>query len=307
MRTGTSLAAALAALLLGTTAAAPLTRAPAPPAVRGTTARAVRSAPPPPLPPLLPGHRIVAYYGNPLDPRMGILGQGSPQAMLNALAAQGQAYQALDPARPVIDALELVAVVAQAEPGPHGTYRQRMPYRLIRAELALARSRGDLLILDVQPGRSPVAAEVQYLEPFLAQPDVELALDPEFDMNRIPGGIPGQEFGTMSAASINGAMAVLSRLVQQDHLPPKVLIVHQFLHRMVPDWEDIHPLPGVSFVMDTDGFGNPALKLANYRRFITDQPVGYGGIKLFYSQDTPLLSPAQVLALTPPPAVIIYQ
>jgi hypothetical protein len=100
---------------------------------------------------------------------------------------------------------------------------------------------------------------------------------------------------------------VLHQLVVQYHLPPKVLIVHQFLPEMVQHWQKIKPLPGVSFIMDTDGFGTPAEKIANYHAFITDQPIGYGGFKLFYTQDTPLMTPAQVLALKPPPLLVIYQ
>lgn len=311
MRIWVSLISAAGALLLGSTVTVPLARDPIPPPVSAHTRNSSRTKEPassPPMPaPLLPGHRIVAYYGNPLDPHMGVLGQGSPQEMLARLSQQAAAYQALDPSHPVIKALELVATVAQGSPGPDGTYRLRMPPSLIESELKLARSAHALLILDIQVGHSPVASEVAYLEPFLKQPDVELALDPEFDMNQIPGGIPGKEFGSMTASDINGAIEVLHQLVVEDHLPPKILIVHQFLPEMVPNWQDIRPMPGVSFVMDTDGFGNPGVKIANYHAFITDQPIGYGGIKLFYTQDTPLMSPAQVLALQPSPLLIIYQ
>lgn len=314
MRVWATFIGAAAAFVLGSSAlTVPLARDPVPPIAHAKSHHKHPSRKKAPvssqaLPvPLLPSHRIVAYYGNPLDPRMGVLGQGSPAQMLARLTQQANAYQSLDPAHPVIKALELVATVAQASPGPHGKYRLRMPPSLIESELQLARSAHALLILDIQVGHSPVAAEVAYLKPFLKQPDVELALDPEFDMNQTPGGIPGQEFGSMTATDINGAINVLHQLVVQDHLPPKILIVHQFLPQMIIDWQAIHPLPGVSFIMDTDGFGNPNIKIANYHAFITNQPIGYGGIKLFYSQDTPLMSPAQVLALSPSPLLIIYQ
>jgi hypothetical protein len=35
--------------------------------------------------------------------------------------------------------------------------------------------------------------------------------------------------------------------------------------------------------------------------------LAYSGFKLFYIQDTDLLQPAQVMALSPSPSVIIYQ
>lgn len=256
----------------------------------------------------LPGHRIVAYYGNPWAPGMGVLGQSTPAAMISRLDNQAAAYQRLDPATPVIPALELVADVAQAAPGPRGLYRQRMPYGVISQELALARRSHALLILDLQVGRSTVSAEVPYFLPFLAQPDVELALDPEFDMPI--GEVPGLWIGTMPASQINWASRYLSMLVARYQLPPKMLIVHEFASAMVPGWRQIHLQSGVQFVMDTDGFGLPAKKVGNYRAFITDQPIAparYGGIKLFYQADTPVLSPREVLALSPPPSLIIYQ
>jgi hypothetical protein len=41
--------------------------------------------------------------------------------------------------------------------------------------------------------------------------------------------------------------------------------------------------------------------------FIRDRPIEFGGIKLFYRQDDPLMTPADVVALTPSPDLIIYQ
>ncbi len=311
MRVGVSLASAAGAVLLASAVPTSLGSEPLPPRPHVVTHRRktvpVKKADAAPPPPLLPNHRIVAFYGNPLNARMGVLGQGTAQQMLSRLSEQAQAYDTLDPSHPVVEALELVAVVATASPGPGATYRLRMPPSLIESELKLARSAHALLILDIQVGHSPVAAEVAYLKPFLKQPDVELALDPEFDMNQLPGAIPGQQFGSMGATAINGAIRVLHDLVVKDHLPPKVLIVHQFLPTMVRHWQNIKPLPGVSFIMDTDGFGDPAVKIANYHAYIADQPIGYGGMKLFYTQDTPLMTPAQVLALKPQPLLVIYQ
>ena len=267
--------------------------------------------PSPMLPPpggWLPRRRIVAYYGNPLSPAMGVLGWYPAAQDMARLLAQAAAYTRVDPAQPALPAIDLVADVAQASPGPHGAYRRRMPYSLLNQELTLARQYHALLILEIQVGRSTVAQELPYFLPYLAQPDVELALDPEFDMP--PGEIPGKWIGTMSAAEINWAIAQMSDLVSRLHLPPKIVIVHQFTPGMVPDWRGIRVQPGVQFVMDTDGFGGQALKKNNYRRYIADQPippVRYGGIKLFYKYDTGLMTPTEVVALQPPPSLVIYQ
>ncbi len=267
---------------------------------------------PPPLPEpaagWLPAYRIVSYYGNPLSPAMGVLGWYPPAETMQKLTAQAAAYTAADPAHPAVPAIELVADVAQASPGSGGLYRLRMSSAMIAGELALARQNHALLILDLQVGRSTVEQEVPYFLPFLSQPDVMLALDPEFDMP--PGEVPGQEIGTMSATDINWAISYVSSLVRRLGLPPKIVIVHQFLPSMVTDWQAIRGQPGVQFVMDTDGYGGQGIKLANYQHFIADQPippVRYGGIKLFYKYDVNLMTPAQIVALQPPPSLVIYQ
>jgi hypothetical protein len=256
----------------------------------------------------LPGHRIVAYYGNPLSTGMGILGALPAGQMIARLRAQAAAYQNLDPQVPVQPALDLVADVAQGSPGPQGLWRARMPYSVIEQELALARDHGMLLMLDLQIGRSPVQKELPYFAPFLDQPDVEIALDPEFALNSTQ--IPDQQVGQLDASQINWAINYVAGLVREFNLPPKVFVVHEWLPGMVIDWQGVHPVPGIQFVMDTDGFGHQSRKIGNYHAFITDQPiqpVRYGGFKLFYTQDIHLMTPQQVLALNPSPLFILYQ
>jgi len=267
---------------------------------------------PPPVPEpaagWLPADRIVAYYGNPLSAAMGVLAWYPPAQAMRNLTAQAAAYAQADPTHPVVPAIELVADVAQASAGADGDYRQRMPYSLLNTELALARQTHALLILDIQVGRSTVQQELPYFLPFLSQPDVMLALDPEFDMP--PGELPGRSIGTMSATDINWAVSSMSTLVSRLGLPPKIVIVHQFTDDMVLDWQDIQLQSGVQFVMDTDGFGGQGIKLANYQRYIAQRPIppaSYGGIKLFYKYDIDLMTPAQVVALHPTPSLVIYQ
>jgi hypothetical protein len=56
-----------------------------------------------------------------------------------------------------------------------------------------------------------------------------------------------------------------------------------------------------------DGFGSPPAKTSKYQTFIRDARAEFGGIKLFYKYDRPLLQPDAVLSLDPPPDVVIYQ
>lgn len=251
-------------------------------------------------------NRLVSYYGHPWSDQMGVLGEyQEPQQMINALKEQAAEYTAIDPDRPAIPTIELIASVAQPTPGPDGLYLNRTPPEVIEEYAQLAEANDALLLLDVQIGYSTVAAEVEALRPFLERPYVHLAIDPEYDM--APGEVPGQQFGSTPAWEIKDAAETLSTIVQENNLPPKVMVVHQFRYDMITNKAALTPTPNVQTVLHADGFGAPATKINKYNLLVRDEPIQYGGFKLFYSQDTPLMTPQDVLALNPPPAVISYQ
>jgi hypothetical protein len=256
------------------------------------------------LPRLLDANLLVTWYGNPWSERMGILGRLEGEALAEGLTRQAAAYAAVT-SKQVIPAYELVAIIGQPQPGRDGGYRRRESREVIDRLLREARTAGFKLILDVQTGHSTVLTELSYLAPYLQEPDVYLALDPEFSMGA--GGVPGQRIGEMRADDVNDAIAVLECLEERYHLPPKVLIVHQFTTAMLPDKEKIWSTDMLDVVLVADGFGSPALKRHTYATVLRQHSLAYSGFKLFYRQDTDLLQPAQVLALTPSPSVIIYQ
>jgi hypothetical protein len=260
---------------------------------------------PDPRRPLLPEHRIVAFYGNPLAKEMGILGELAPLDMLKKLEQQAAVYQAADRTRTVLPALELVTPAAQGDPGEDGSYRARMRPDLIEQVAGWAESNHALLILDVQIGRSTVPEEINVLLPYLRRPYIHLALDPEFAIP--PGRVPGEVVGTLDAVAINGAIQTLANLVAQEHLPPKVLVVHRFTEGMVTNSSEIRPDPNVQVIVTMDGFGGPELKLAQYNEYVHNQRVQFAGIKLFYHHDVPLLMPDAVVDLDPFPDLVIYQ
>ena len=76
---------------------------------------------------------------------------------------------------------------------------------------------------------------------------------------------------------------------------------------MLPDKDKIWNSYVVDIVLSSDGFGSPALKRSTYGAVLRQHSLAFSGFKLFYIQDTDLLKPSQVVALTPPPAVVIYQ
>jgi hypothetical protein len=254
---------------------------------------------------LLPGCRVVAYYGNPMSKRMGILGEIKPDSMLARLAKQAAAYAAVDSGRPVLPALELIATVAQAGPGKSGLYRARMPDTLIARVMGWAEAHHYLVILDIQTGRSTMLAELQPLMKYLAKPYVHLALDPEFSIGT--KRIPGKVIGRIDAADVNAVSSVLATLVDSLKLPPKMLIVHRFTTPMLSNHDKIKLDPRVQIVIDMDGFGAPHLKYGSYKAYVRDRPVQFAGFKLFYKNDKPILTPQQVVEMDPVPLFIMYQ
>ncbi len=251
------------------------------------------------------GCRLVAYYGNPTSAGLGPMGQSPAPQMLSALTALTQRWQVADPQTRTRCALQLIAVVAQGSPGAGSLYRGRASAATINKVIGWGRERGCLTILDIQVGWSNVPAEVAYLERWLAMPDVHLALDPEWDMQ--PGAKPGSRIGTMSAADINSAIAVLDRLAVAHGLGPRLLIVHRFRSFMVSDPQSIKPTPNIRLVVNMDGFGPVAEKLSSYVVAQKGMPTSLTGMKLFFKLDRPLLGPGEVISLKPSPVFINYQ
>ena len=268
---------------------------------------------PRPLPgSLLPAKRVVAFYGNPLSKKMGILGEIPQDQMLAKLDAIAAQWRTADPGVPVQTALHLIVSVAQGLPGKDGMYRQRSDAGLIEKVYGWARSKGAITILDIQAGKSTIDSELPRLIPFLSRPDVHLGLDPEFYMhyNR-EGRAPGSKIGAMDARDVNHAIDQLAKLVTQYHLPPKLLVVHRFTTNMLQRADQIRLDPRVQVVINMDGWGQPWLKFDTYAKCEASEPVQYTGFKLFFHNDTkkgdPLLSPREVLALRPRPMYIQYQ
>lgn len=271
----------------------------------GAPLRLAAGSPPERPAALLPTSRVVTYYGNPLDKRMGILGQLPVGEMLARLQGEARAWSQADPASAVRPGLELVAAVASDYPGEDGRYCTRMPAALIERVIGWAHRRGWITILDVQVGRSSVRAELERLRPYLRRPDVHFAIDPEFQMRR--GLKPGQRIGSSDAEDVNVATILLAEIVDKYRLPPKLLLVHRFTDDMLRRREKVRLDPRVQVAVVMDGYGAPYAKRHIYRREITREPVEYAGIKLFYKNDRPMMSLAEVLKLEPVPRVIIYQ
>lgn len=259
---------------------------------------------------LLPFNRIVAYYGNFYSKGMGVLGQYPEEEMIQKLEATVAQWEAADPSTPVIPAIDYITIVAQGSAGKDGKYRARMPDDQIDHALALAERVHGIVILDIQVGLSNLQTELPIYEDYLKRPNVHLAIDPEFAMHG--GTPPGRVIGSFDASDINYAATYLAGLVHDNNLPPKILIVHRFTEDMVTNYKKITPLPEVQVVVDMDGWGDQAKKIGTYTHVVAAEPVQFTGFKLFYKNDllppsTGMLTPAQVLNLTPAAVFIQYQ
>ena len=275
---------------------------------QGAALPALELPPAQPPVPFLDVHRVVSYYGNPLSPQMGIVGEHEPDELIRRLRAQAAVYQSLSPDRTVVPAIHFIYAVAQASAGRDGLYLLRMDDELVQTWVRITRDHGLLLFLDIQFGRSTIDREFPHVAPYLAEPHVHLALDPEFAWG--PNEFPLQDIGHLDGEAVNRAQELLSQLVVDHSLPGKILVVHQFRRDMITNKAAIVPHERVELVIDADGFGSPAVKLDSWNTVIRDDNVQRAGIKLFYKQDAEsggLMSEADVMALIPTPVLIIYQ
>lgn len=252
---------------------------------------------------IFPTHRVVAYYGVPGDSRLGVLGAGPPDQIARRLERQAAAYRAAG--RAVLPALELITTVATGAPGADGRYSARLSRAVVRRYLDAARRVRALLILDLQPGLSNFLTEARVYASFLREPDVSLALDPEWQL--APGQTPGRQIGSTTAAAINQVSAYLARIVASGRLPQKLLIVHQFTPDMIRQRAQVRARAGLALTFNIDGFGDRPNKISKYRALSTPFPNTYHGFKLFYQQDLHLMSPGEVMSLHPRPSLVVYQ
>jgi hypothetical protein len=259
---------------------------------------------------IFPFKRVVAYYGNFYSKKMGVLGEYPEDVVIEKLKGEIKKWQAADTSVEVIPAIHYIAVTAQGSPGDGGKYRLRMGAAQIDKAINLAKKMNALVFIDVQVALSTLQEEIPQLEKYLKMPNVHLGIDPEFSMKT--GKKPGSVIGTMDADDINYTTGYLAKLVKDNNLPPKILVVHRFTQGMVTNYKQIKLQPEVQIVMDMDGWGHQARKFNTYKQFVHKEPVQFTGFKLFYKNDlreanSHVLTPAEVLKLKPQPIYIQYQ
>jgi len=278
---------------------------------------------------VLPAHRVVAFYAVPNAEPTGPAYEPTA-SMLAALRHQGAAYERLDPAHPVQLGIDLVVSVPDAFPGPQNSYSHHVDARTIRSYIDFCRNNGLLLFLDLNFGQSPIMDEVNFFLPYLERDAfVHLAIDPEWMFPR-RNGIPGVNLSNVRASDLNPIIEAVAAIPMRYHVPRKILIIHQYRpdgdglkdpydpgQAEIADKQHLLFDPRVDVVIHVDSVGGyPGDihdKMFQYSEWVQQdmEKYGnflYGGFKLFYQHEAKvrLMTPKEVLSLTPPPIVVTY-
>ena len=250
---------------------------------------------------------VVGFYGAHGICQMGILGCLSLDEISDVLDGYLRQYDELNgPDKSVIGALHYIADIAQSEPGELGDYVRHVELENVLEYANFCEREGLLLFIDLQVGWGDVSEHINRFLPLLRRPNVHLALDPEW-ATKYSGIPPGGDYiGRLTVAEIDAVQGILSDLVITHDLPRKALVVHQFLSIMLPD-EAFADIPEVDLIIDADGWGTPAAKLADFSQFSLGPSSEWPAIKLFFDWDDPLLEPTELMRLSFPPAYVIYQ
>ncbi len=255
---------------------------------------------------IFPTYRLVGFCGTPGAPALGQL-EGNLPRKAKALQAYADKYP--QDRKPLL-VFELIVVVVQSYQGADGKYRRRIDTSVIDDYLAAARQSKALLLLNIQPGQSDFMTELKRFDSYLHEPDVGVALDPEWAVKAKQK--PGVFYGQTTGATINEVAQYLSAIVKDANLPEKALVFHQLNRYVVKDESVLVQPPGVVVIKSVDGLGPKHAKILTYNDLMkTMAPGVHPGFKLFLDEDKRIggrvMSPAEVMALTPQPEYVMVE
>jgi hypothetical protein len=255
---------------------------------------------------MFPGRRLVAMYGHPGTPSLGVLGEQGVEAAVTRARRLARPYRSLS-AVPVVPAFELIATVAQRSAGSDGDFSGEATVAKLRPWVRAAARNGMYVVLDLQPGRAELLDQARRYRSLLLEPHVGLAVDPEWKLG--PRQRPGGQIGSIGAAEINRTSAWLATLTRNNDLPQKLFVVHQFRLSMIRHPERLRTdRPEIAVLIHMDGQGSVAQKHATWdavRRARPDKvPMGW---KNFFDEDSHVFTPAQTMAKRPRPLMVSYQ
>ena len=249
--------------------------------------------------------RLVAMYGHPSGPGLGVLGEQGPHEGIDRLRSIAEGYDA--DGSVVLPTFEIIATVASASAGADGDYSAETSRDVIRPWVELAAANDMYVVLDLQPGRTDYLRQAKIYEEFLRLPHVGLALDPEWRLR--PNEIHLRQIGTVDAVEINQLVEWLASIVREEALPQKLLILHQFRLQMITNRHLVETPPELAVLVHMDGQGPISTKYSTWN-VLTREPDAdrfYWGWKNFYDEDFPTATPEQVLELVPSPLFVSFQ
>jgi hypothetical protein len=255
---------------------------------------------------LFPGRRMIALYGHPGTPSLGVLGEQPLAAAVTRVQGLADQYDRLVD-RPVVPAFEIIATVASGSAGPDGNYANEGDVDELRPWIEAAADAGVYVVLDIQPGRTDFLTQAQRYAELLTEPNVGLALDPEWRLG--PNQRHMEQIGSVSATEINRVAEWLARLTRQNQLPQKLLLLHQFRPQMITNRIHIDTSHDeLAVLIHADGFGTHGQKFSTWNRMLADPPPDvWWGWKNFIDEDSPMLTPAETLAIEPGVLFVSYQ
>ncbi|MGY1820884.1 hypothetical protein [Geodermatophilus sp. SYSU D00079] len=257
---------------------------------------------------LFPGHFLVALYGSPGTGALGVLGEQDLTAAIERARAHAAPYEPLVTDATVVPAFEIIATVASSVAGPDGNYSTELPVEELRPWVEAAGEAGLYVVLDLQPGRTDFVTQAEQYRSLLELPHVGLALDPEWRLG--PGQVHLTQIGTVSVDEVNRVVTWLADLTRAGDLPQKLLVLHQFQVRMIPERERLDTSRDELAVMvHADGQGGQGDKQATWGTLRQTNPDAVSwGWKNFYDEDAPMLTPEETIAqVSPRPQLISYQ
>lgn len=252
------------------------------------------------------GKRYIALYGSPVTPALGVLGEQDVPATVERAEEMAEQYRALTEDT-VIPAQEIIVTVAAGQAGDDGNYSNEGPIDWFLPLIEAAGEAGQYVILDFQPGRSDFLSQIQQYEELLAYPHVGIALDPEWRLG--PDELPLTRIGHVEIEEVNEVVNYLGDYVQENDLPQKLIILHQFQLQMIRDRDQLDQSRSeVALLIHADGQGSQPAKAETWRTLHQDAPEGVAwGWKNFFDEDLPMLSPEETYAVEPVPEFVSYQ
>jgi len=256
---------------------------------------------------VFPRYRLVGYAGVTGASTLGRLGTGPLDQRVAEIEGRAKPYAA---GREILPVVEVIASVVQGSPGRDGKYRVRLTDAQIAKYHKAARKHRAVMLLNLQPGRSESITETKAFQKWLKEPDVGVALDPEWAMDR--GQRPGGVYGHTTGAELDEVARYLSGLVKQYNLPEKVMVYHEVARSVVRKESDLKDHDGVVAIKSVDGLGHPGPKKNTYRVVNKTTPkFVHVGFKLFFTEDRRhggrLMTPNEVLGLKPPPEYVMFE